>query len=67
MFVGELLKTGGLDLSNITEMTPRDLYSLNIFEKNIDIYKQLGCQDKFLGMKNHTFCQLFGNYRMDFI
>ena len=33
VLVGELLKNGGLDLSNITEMTPKDLYSLNIFEK----------------------------------
>ena len=65
VFVGELLKTGGLDLLNITEMTPKDLYSLDIFEKNLDIYKQLGCKDNDLNLQNHNFCQLFGNYRMD--
>ena len=39
-------------------MTPKDLYSLDIFENNLDIYKQLGCKDNDLNLQNHNFCQL---------
>ena len=67
VFVTELLRAGNLNISNINEMTPVDLYSLDIFEKNIDVYKKLGCKDKDIILNNHSFCQIMGNYRMDSI
>ena len=42
---------------------------MDIFEKNIGVYTELGCKDRDITTwgSNHSFCQLMGNYRMDMI
>ncbi|CAG9321177.1 unnamed protein product [Blepharisma stoltei] len=62
-FVLALYKRAGI-LGNLvlqaTEFTPRDVYSLNIFEKNINRPQNCIDQDPDI-----PYCQLMGNYRID--
>ena len=61
-YVSWIYKAGGLyngHIVNATEQTPRDIYQLDIFDKNFK--RPQVCID---ADPNIPYCQLIGNYRM---
>lgn len=62
-YVSSFYKVAGLydgHFINATEQTPRDLYMLDVFEKNFK--RPQACVD---ADPNLSYCQMMGNYRID--